>query len=124
MVLFLQVSPMGQQLNVNECLNMKLGWFVLLANTAGGCQIGMPLRLTLVLPPLKLLLWLAVCQLLSSKDLLCSHQRSCLLAVRKGEKSLESKPALLSATDGCVTLGKSLLLSGSQFQLADRLGTS
>lgn len=45
-----RVSPMGQQLNVNECLNMKLGWLVLLVNT-GVCQIGMSLCLTLVLPP-------------------------------------------------------------------------
>lgn len=69
------LSPMGQQLNVNECLNMKLGWLVLLVNT-GGYQIGMPLCLTLFLSPLKLLLWLAVCQLLPSRDLLRSHQRS------------------------------------------------
>lgn len=48
------------QLNVSECLNSKLGWLVLLVNS-GGHQIGVSLCLTLILPPLKLLVWLAVC---------------------------------------------------------------
>lgn len=79
----------AQQLNAHECLNLKSGWLVLLVNKIKlGHQIGVPLCLTLIPPPLKLPLWLAV-----SRDPLPGHPRSFLLAVRKGEKNPGSKPA-------------------------------